>query len=84
MELSGWQEKFARSTAITREDFIGGKLAFRFELERCYISESFWQFCFFAKRSTLLLEKSKKISLLPLFFMEQHRKFLPFLLMLID
>ena len=35
MELSGWQEKFARSTAITQEDFIGGKLAFRFELERC-------------------------------------------------
>ena len=39
---------------------------------------------FFTKRSTLLLEKSRKISFLHLFFIEQHAKLLPFLLMLVD
>ena len=41
------------------------------------ISERFRQFCFFTKRSTLLLEKSRKIIFLHLFF-------IPFLLMLVD
>ena len=48
------------------------------------ISERFRQFCFFTKRSTLLLEKSRKINFLHLFFIEQHAKLLPFLLMLVD
>ena len=48
------------------------------------ISERFRQFCFFTKRSTLLLEKSRKINYLHLFFIEQHAKLLPFLLMLVD
>ena len=49
------------------------------------ISERCRQFCFFfTKRSTLLLEKSRKINFLHLFFIEQHAKFLPFLLMLVD
>ena len=48
------------------------------------ISERFRQFCFFTKRSTLLLEKSRKINFLHLFFIEQHAKLLPFLLMLDD
>ena len=47
------------------------------------ISERFRQFCFFTKRSTLLLEKSRKINFLHLFFIEQHAKLLPFLLMLV-
>ena len=49
-----------------------------------WISERFRQFCFFTKRSTLLLEKSRKINFLHLFFIEQHAKLLPFLLMLVD
>ena len=48
------------------------------------ISERFRQFSFFTKRSTLLLEKSRKINFLHLFFIEQHAKLLPFLLMLVD
>ena len=48
------------------------------------ISERFRQFCFFTKRSTLLLEKSRKINFLHLFFIEQHGKLLPFSLMLVD
>ena len=48
------------------------------------ISERFRQFCFFTKRSTLLLEKSRKINFLHLFFIEQHAKLVPFLLMLVD
>ena len=48
------------------------------------ISERFRQFYFFTKRSTLLLEKSRKINFLHLFFIEQHAKLLPFLLMLVD
>ena len=48
------------------------------------ISERFRQFCFFTKRSTLLLEKSRKINFLHLFYIEQHAKLLPFLLMLVD
>ena len=47
------------------------------------ISERFRQFCFFTKRSTLLLENSRKINL-HLFFIEQHAKFFLFLLMLVD
>ena len=38
------------------------------------ISERFRQFCFFTKRSTLLIEKSRKINFLHLFFIE-HAKF---------
>ena len=48
------------------------------------ISERLRQFCFFTKRSTLLLEKSRKINFLHLFFIEQHAKLVPFLLMLVD
>ena len=48
------------------------------------ISERIQQLCFFTKRSTLLLEKSRKINFLHLFFIEQHAKLLPFLLMLVD
>ena len=48
------------------------------------ITERFRQFCFFTKRSTLLLKKSRKINFLHLFFIEQHAKFLPFLLMRVD
>ena len=48
------------------------------------ISERFRQFCFFTKRSTLLLEKSRKINFPHLFFIEQHAKLLPFMLMLVD
>ena len=48
------------------------------------ISERFRQFCFFTKRSTLLLEKSRKINFLHLFFIEQHAKLFRFLLMLVD
>ena len=47
------------------------------------ISERFQQFCFFTKGSTLLLlEKSRKINFLHKFFIEQHAKLFPFLLML--
>ena len=48
------------------------------------ISERFQQFCFFTKGSTLLLEKSRKINFLHIFFIEQHAKLFPFLLMLVD
>ena len=48
------------------------------------ISERFRQFYFFTKRSTLLLEKSRKINFLHLFFIEQNAKLFPFLLMLVD
>ena len=34
--------------------------------------------------TTLLLEKSRKIKFLHLFFIEEHPKLLPFLLMLVD
>ena len=51
---------------------------------RFRISERFRQFYFSRKRSTLLLEKSRKINYLHLFFIEQHAKSLPFLLMLVD
>ena len=47
------------------------------------ISERFRQFCFFTKRSTLLIVKSRKINFLHLFFIEQHAKLLPYLLMLV-
>ena len=56
----------------------------RFKSSLKGISERFRQFCFFTKRSTLLLEKSRKINFLNLFFIEQHAKLLPFLLMLVD
>ena len=46
--------------------------------EMLLISERFRQFCFFTKRSTLLLEKSRKINFLHLFFIEQHAKLVPF------
>ena len=52
--------------------------------EATSISERFRQFCFFTKRLALLLEKSRKINFLHLFFIEQHAKLLPFLLMLVD
>ena len=42
------------------------------------ISERFRQFYFSRKRSTLLLEKSRKINYHHLFFIEQHAKLLPF------
>ena len=42
------------------------------------ISERFRQFCSFTKRSTLLLEKSRKMNFLHLFFIEQNAKLLPF------
>ena len=48
------------------------------------ISERFRQFCFFTKRSTLLLENSRKIIFLHLFIIEQHAKLLPYLLILVD
>ena len=46
-------------------------------LEDIEISERLRQFCFFTKRSTLLLEKSRKINFLYLFFIEQHAKLFP-------
>ena len=49
-----------------------------------WISERFRQFYFFTKRSTLLLEKSRKINFLHSFFIEQNAKLLPFLLMPVD
>ena len=48
------------------------------------ISERFRQFCFFTKRSTLLLENSTKINFLHLLIIEQHAKLLPYLLILVD
>ena len=48
------------------------------------ITERFRQFCLFTKRSTLLLEKSRKVNFLDLFFIEQYAKFLPFLLMRVE
>ena len=52
--------------------------------ENSSISERFRQFCFFTKRSTLLLENSRKINFLHLFIIEQHAKLLPYLLILVD
>ena len=40
--------------------------------------ERFRQFCFFTKRSTLLLEKSRKINFPHSFFIEQNSKFVTF------
>ena len=61
-----------------------GKHKQKQKAERERISERFRQFCFFTKKSTLLLEKSRKINFLHLFYVEQHAKLLPFLLMLVD
>ena len=53
-------------------------------LQTFTISERFRQFYFSTKRSTLLLEKSRKINFLHSFFIEQNAKLLPFLLMPVD
>ena len=44
----------------------------RCHFPRLWISERFRQFCFFTKRSTLLLEKSRKINFLHLFLFFPH------------
>ena len=71
--LQGAKAAIPLGVHLKFEPFCGGS-----------ISEKFRQFCFFTKRSTLLLEKSRKINFLHLFFIEQHAKLLPFLLMLVD
>ena len=63
---------------------LKAKLFWFVNIATLLISERFWQFCFFTKRSTLLLEKSRKIKFLHLFFIEQSAKFLPFLLIRVD
>ena len=69
--------KYGRAYSVLRNAAIH-------KIMTCEISERFRQFYFFTKRSTLLLEKSRKINFLHSFFIEQNAKLLPFLLMPVD
>ena len=59
--------KYGRAYSVLRNAAIH-------KIMTCEISERFRQFYFFTKRSTLLLEKSRKINFLHSFFIEQNAK----------
>ena len=69
--------KYGRAYSVLRNAAIH-------KIMTCEISERFRQFYFFTKRSTLQLEKSRKINFLYSVFIEQNAKLLPFLLMPVD
>ena len=83
MVALSWFLPQARRIVGSGDENGSTKQSWKTQMATSLISERFRQFCFFTKRSTLLLENSRKINFLHLFIIEQHVKLLPYLLILV-